>query len=195
MNSLILNEIIQSRRSVFLKDYNGTQIEDEVIWQILKNANWAPNHKLTEPWRFKVYTGKGLITLGKLQAETYKTRADQDGTFTEAKYHNLATSPQKASHVIAIIMKRSLEVKIQEIEEISAVACAVQNMYLTATAYGLGAYWGTGGMTYMPEANAALQLGVQDRLMGFFYLGKTDEPLKAGKRGPIEQKVEWIKSQ
>ena len=50
-------------------------------------------------------------------------------------------------------------------------------------------------MTYMPEANAALQLGVQDRLMGFFYLGKTDEPFKAGKRGPIEQKVEWIKSQ
>ena len=172
MDITSFNQIIASRRSVFPKDYKAGKIDDQIIWQILENANWAPTHKMTAPWRFKVYSGKGLELLGKKQAEIYKKVSLEEGNFIRAKFDHLTKTPLRASHVIMIIMKRSKEVKIREVEEIAAVACAVQNMYLTTTVYGLGAYWNTGGITYMEHAKQAFNLSEKDRLMGFFYLGE-----------------------
>ena len=186
------NQIIASRRSIFPKDYEAGKIDDQIIWQILKNANWAPTHKMTAPWRFKVYSGKGLEVLGKKQAEIYKKVSLKEGDFLQAKYDNLAKAPLRASHVIMIIMKRSKDVKIREVEEIAAVSCAVQNMYLTTTVYGLGAYWSTGGITYMEPAKRVFNLNEEDRLMGFFYLGKKKGINVEGKRAPIEESVEWV---
>ena len=186
------NQIITSRRSVFPKDYEAGKIDDQIIWQILKNANWAPTHKMTAPWRFKVYSGKGLEFLGKKQAEIYKKVSLEEGNFVQSKFDNLTKTPLQASHVIMIIMKRCREIKIREVEEIAAVSCAVQNMYLTTTVYGLGAYWNTGGITYMESAKQAFNINEKDRLMGFFYLGKKKSTYLKGKRKPIEDSVEWI---
>ncbi len=73
-------------------------------------------------------------------------------------------------------------------EEIAATAAAVQNMHLTAHAYGLGAYWSTGGITFIEEAKALFNLGPDDKLMGFFYLGYIKVPGTDGQRAPIEEK-------
>ena len=192
MNISAFNQMIASRRSIYPRDYKNEKIEDEIIWQILNNAHWAPTHKMTVPWRFKVYAGKGREELGRKQAEIYKKVALEEGNFLTAKYENLAKAPLRASHVIMIIMKRSTSVKIREVEEIAAVGCAVQNIYLTANAYGLGGYWSTGGVTYMEPAKEAFGLAEEDRLMGFFYLGKTDVVMVEGQRPPIEDHVEWM---
>ena len=192
MDITSFNQIITSRRSVFFIYYKAGKIDDQIIWQILENANWAPTHKMTAPWRFKVYSGKGLELLGRKQAEIYKKVSLEEGNFNQAKFDNLTKTPLRASHVIMIIMKRSKEVKIREVEEIAAVACAVQNMYLTTTVYGLGAYWNTGGITYMEHAKQAFNISEKDRLMGFFYLGKKNNIYLKGKRNPIEESVEWI---
>ncbi len=92
------------------------------------------------------------------------------------------------SHIISIGMKRH-EGKIPEIEE---TACAVQNMWLTATAYGLGCYWGSGGITYKEEAKSFFDLEPADKLLGFLHLG-IPEKWPEGRRKPIEDKVRWIK--
>jgi nitroreductase len=90
-------------------------------------------------------------------------------------------------------MKRNEKELVPEIEEISAVACAVQNMYLTATAYGIGCYWGSGGVTYNPEANSFFGLGPNDKLLGFVYIGNLkSEKWPDGKRTPFEDKVTWV---
>jgi nitroreductase len=83
--------------------------------------------------------------------------------------------------------------KVPEMEELAATACAVQNMYLTATAYGIGCYWGTGGITYLQEARAFFNLGENDNLLGFFHVGmlKSDD-WPEGKRGSIKEKVAWV---
>ena len=192
MNISAFNQMIASRRSIYPRDYKNEKIEEEIIWQILNNAHWAPTHKMTFPWRFKVYAGKGRKELGRKQAEIYKNVALEEGNFLTAKYENLAKAPLRASHVIMIIMKRSTSVKIREVEEIAAVGSAVQNIYLTANAYGLGGYWSTGGVTYMEPAKEAFGLAEEDRLMGFFYLGKIDMVKVEGKRPPIEDHVEWM---
>jgi nitroreductase len=84
-------------------------------------------------------------------------------------------------------------VSIPEVEEISAVACAIENIYLSVTAYGLGGYWSTGGITYDPAARAFLGLEGEDRLLGFFYLGSVRIPSAGGKRGDIRKKTIWMK--
>jgi len=181
-------QLIQSRRSIFPNQYSGEKVSHEIVEQILENANYAPNHRRTEPWRFMVFTGKALEKLGKVQAELYKTATPPE-KFKEKMYQKLQTKPTLASHVITIGMQRNPVVP--EIEEIEAVACAVQNMYLTATAYGIGAYWGSGGITYYQEAKELFGLGEKDKLLGFFFLGipKTTPP--PYKRQPITNKVIW----
>ena len=191
-----VNKIIRGRRSMFIAQFKENDpIEDSIIEELLENATWAPTHKLTQPWRFIVYTGAGLKTFGNYQAEMYKMRAEKNGTpFLEATYQKFIENPQKASHMIAIIMKRTENSGIPVMEEIAAVAMAVQNMYLTASAHGLAAYWGTGGPTFWQEAREDFGLEGEDMLMGFFYIAKpATDNWPVGKREPIAEKVGWIR--
>jgi nitroreductase len=193
-NTTEINKLIQTRRSIYPAQYSGEKVDDEIIQQMLENANWAPNHKHTEPWRFIVFTDKGLEVLGKFQSEIYKKETEAKGTFDESKMEKLKNKPLSASHVIAIGMKRNEKKIIPELEEISAVAAAVQNMQLTACAYGVGCYWGSGGITYMDEAKKALGLNEDDKLLGFLYVGMPKEGFwPEGKRRPINEKINWVR--
>lgn len=186
-----INQLIRQRRSTFPKQYDaGKHVDDNIIKQLLENANWAPTHKLTEPWRFTVFTGKGLKTFAGLQASVYKNSAGNQ--FKEENYQKLLTAPLLASHIISIGMKRHAEKNIPEMEEMAAVACAVQNMYLTATAYDIGCYWTTGGVTFNEAAKPFFDLETADKLMGFFYVGVIAIPSVPGIRQPVEAKVKWI---
>src|SRR5689334_18354018 len=186
-----INRLIRNRRSVFPKQYQeGRFVPDEIIKQILENATWAPSHGQTEPWKFVVFTGEGLKKLATFQSELYKESSGE--RFKEATYQNLQNNPLKASHVIALCMKRDPNKKHPEVEEIAAVACAVENIYLTVTAYGLGGYWTTGGVTYNERAKSFFGLGEEDRLMGFFYAGYVAVPSPDGKRKPLEEKMVWV---
>lgn len=190
-NTEQLNSIILHRRSIYPYQYEkGKVVPDEIIWQILENANRAPNHKQTEPWRFSVFTGAGLDYFGKLQAEIYKKYSGD--SFDEDRFKKLIEYPLMSSHVIAIGMKRNEANKLPEIEEIEAVACAVQNMFLTVTAFELGSYWTTAGITYFEQAKSSFHLDERDKLLGFFYIGYVAKSVVAiSKRSPIQEKVKW----
>jgi nitroreductase len=187
-----LNLLIRSRRSVFLDQMvKGKPIPDQLIWQLLENANWAPTHKHTEPWRFTVFSGDGLQKLGLFQAERYQKNAGEK--FSQGKFDKFLRNAASCSHIIALAMKRSLDTNIPEVEEIAAVACAVQNIYLSVTAYGLGGYWSTGGVTYDEDAKSFFGLNKQDRLMGFFYLGYVQTPSPPATRMPVAEKTVWVR--
>ena len=194
-NTEEVNKIIRNRRSQFVAQFKEDDpVEDHIISEMLENANWAPTHKLTEPWRFMVFAGKGLQRLADFQADLYKERSEKTGKFIEATYTKLKENPLKASHIIAIGMKRDLRANLPEMEEIAAVSMAVQNMYLTASAHGLAAYWGTGGPTFWPEAKPFFGLEEADMLMGFFYIAKpASDRWPEGKRKPISEKVTWVR--
>lgn len=187
----LVNELIRSRRSVFPADYVNEPVDETIVQQMLENANWAPTHKITEPWRFVVFTGAGLSRLAALQSDLYRKVTMKDGTFRDDKYTSLQSKPLAASHVIAIGLHRDPENRVPIIEEVGAVFCAIQNMYLTAAAYGVGCYLGTGGITYFEEASALFGF---DELIGFLYIGtpRKDLPLSSRRR-PIDEKVVWNK--
>ena len=185
------NHLIKHRRSINTNMFTGELVEDHIINQMLENAVWAPTHKLTEPWRFMVFTGKGLKKLAHFQADLYKKIHEKTGKFKEEKYQTLLKKPLLASHVIAIGMKRDEKNQIPEIEEIEAVACAVQNMSLTATAYGVGCYWGSGGITYAEEAKEFFNLNENDKFLGFLFVGVA-KVWPIIKKRSTDNKVIWI---
>lgn len=187
------NELVHQRRSIFPQDYTGEKVSDQVVTQILENARWAPTHKLTEPWRFIVFSGEGIKKLASLQSSIYRSVTEVDGTYKENVYQKLSTKPLLSSHIIAVIMKRDEKKSVPEIEEAGAVFCAVQNMYLTATAYGVGCYFSTGGITYFEEAKQSFGLERDDRLLGFFHLGLPKRAYPESKRKPLAQVCEWVR--
>lgn len=187
-----INHLIRNRRSVFPKQFvEGKKVRDEIIHEVLENATWAPSHGNLQPWKFVVFTGEGLQKLAKFQSELYRESAGEK--FKESTFETLSTNPLKASHVIAICMKRDPNKKFPEVEEICATAAAVQNIYLTISAYDLGGYWTTGGITYNEKARPFFGLGEDDRLLGFFYIGEVAVPSPSKSRAKLEEKTEWVK--
>ncbi len=186
---MTIDEIINKRRSVYPHQFTGEKIDDSIVWRILENANKAPNHKKTEPWRFTVFSGDGLKTFADLQVNIYKHHHPQP---SEIQLKKLADFPLMASHVIAIGMKRHTE-KLPEQEELIAMGCALENMFLTATAAGYGSYISTGGITYLSEAKQHFDLEAGDVLIGFFYLGVIREPLPPYRSySDVKTKTSWV---
>jgi nitroreductase len=185
-----ISAIIKNRRTIKPFMMNGDKIPDEQITQLLELADWAPNHGLTEPWRFTVYADPAQFC--HAHAEMYKANTDTD-TFAQGVYDNLAQQGDKASHVIIAVMQRGNLPKIPAFEELAATACAVQNLLLGATALNLASYWGTGGMILKPAMKAFLNLRDEDEVMGVLYLGNADEQPKGVRRISLDEKVKWIK--
>ncbi|HZY81079.1 MAG TPA: nitroreductase [Cyclobacteriaceae bacterium] len=189
----LINKLIRERRSIFPRDYTSEKVGDAIVEQILFNATWAPTHKVTQPWRFIVFTGEGIKKLAEFQGECYKQVTTAKGKFEQDKYEGLRTKPMQSSHIISIGMKRDEKKSVPELEEIGAVYCAVENMYLTATAYGLGAYLSTGGITFYEEAKPFFDLGAEDKLLGFFHIGNTRYNPPDSKRKSVELVSRWIR--
>ncbi|CAG4992707.1 hypothetical protein DYBT9275_01018 [Dyadobacter sp. CECT 9275] len=185
----VINQLIRSRRSIFPPSYTTQDIPEEIIHTILQNANYAPTHKLTEPWRFMVFKGEGLVKLASFFSERYKAITPPEA-FSQARYEAASEKVMKSNCVIVINMEVHTD-KIPEWEETAAVACAVQNMWLTATAYGIGAYWGSPGV--LKELGAYLGLPEDQKCLGLFFMGYHQAPEAAARRTPIEEKVTWIK--
>ena len=184
-------EVIQNRRTIKPEDFSDRKVHKEIIETLLDNARWAPTHALTQPWQFKVFMNEGLEQFGAFHAETYKESVS-DEQFNERKYLKLKNRPSLASAIIAIGMKRQETKKIPEIEEIAAVSCAAQNIQLVATAYGIGTYWGSGGMTYSDEMKEYLGLKKEDKCLGFLFVGYPKIEWPKGQRRPIEYFTEWV---
>lgn len=186
----ILTSIIQRRRSVFPASYTREEVPVDVIRQILESANYAPTHKLTQPWRFMVFRNEGKLKLGRELARLYKETIPAH-QFLQKKYDSIIEKAEQASCVITLNLKLHTG-KVPEWEELAALSCAVQNMALTAEALNVGAYWSSPGM--IADLNDYLNLEDDEKCYGLFYMGyHNDEPREAV-RTPIEDKIKWIES-
>tara|TARA_B100001250_G_scaffold398391_1_gene406550 strand:+ start:922 stop:1470 length:549 start_codon:yes stop_codon:yes gene_type:complete len=158
------SKIIRSRKSIFPRQFNGLEITEEVIHEILENANYAPSHRMTQPWFFKVFSGKSKQIL------VNEILNNNDINFNELAKEKLIINFKKTSHVICICMKRNKIVP--EWEEIAATSMSVQNIWLSCVNRNIGGYWST--PPYMKYLKGFLNLNEDDRLLGFFYLGCYD---------------------
>lgn len=180
-------DLIKRRRSVFPSTYINKPIAKSDIEKILEAANWAPSHKKTEPWRFKVIMGEKRAELGEFLSNTYIDITEKP---KQIKTKKLLENPSKAGALIAICMQRDEKECVPEWEELAATAMAVQNMWLCCTEMGIGSYWSSPGLIkYMGEF---FDLNEGEKCLGFFYMGYYDTELPEATRGSIEDKVVWM---
>lgn len=180
-------DLIKKRRSVFPVQYIDKRIPKAAIEEILEAANWAPNHKKTEPWRFKVLQGEWQAKLGLFLSLKY---LENEPNPKEFKVKKLIENPKKAGAIIAICMQRDPSEGLPEWEEIAATAMAVQNMWLCCTEKGIGCYWSSPGLIkYMGDF---FDFNEGEKCLGFFYMGYYEEELSEASRKPIEDKVVWM---
>lgn len=185
----ILSKIIKNRRSIFPASYIQKEIPKEIIEQILESANYAPTHKLTQPWRFVVIRNEAKANLAEELRRIYQETVPAE-KFLQKKFDSFRTKTSQAECIIAI--NAQFSGKIAEWEEIAATACAVQNMALTAEALNIGAYWSSPGL--ISGLGDFLGLAENEKCYGFFYMGYHNEEPRAAKRTPMVEKIKWMES-
>lgn len=180
-------DLIKKRRSVFPSQYIDKKIDKDDIQKILEAANWAPTHKKTEPWRFKVIQGKSLKKLGIFLNAKYQETEERP---KQIKLKKLLENPKKAGAIIAVCMQRDPHDSVPEWEEVAATAMAVQNMWLCCTQLGIGSYWSSPGLIkYMDEF---FEMSEGEKCLGFFYMGYYEGEILEVTRSRIEGKVVWM---
>lgn len=186
-----INDLIRNRRTVYPEQYTERVVQRDMLETILTNGIWAPTHGKTQPWRFKVYMGDGRKVLETNLKELYKSQTPEQD-FKEIKYNRITDRLNRTSALVLLTMKRTPETRIPELEEVEAVACAAQNILLTAAAYGLGGYWSSPKYLYTEAANDAFGLEKEDKILGLMYFGYTEMDWPKSHRKPLEYVTEWI---
>ena len=162
----------------------------EMIETVLEAAIWAPNHHLTEPWRFVVISGDERKRLGEASAEAVLSTPANPPPQPEMVERE-RTRPLTAPVVIAVICSPNQEKHAMVQEELVAGGGALQNMLLAAHSIGLGTKIKTGAYSYSQVIRSFLKMKDSESLIAFVYLGFPEGEARPGKRMGLEGKVDW----
>jgi nitroreductase len=186
-----LKKAIETRRSV--GRVKSDPVPRELVEEILESAVHAPNHRITEPWRFHVFSGRGRGDLAKARAETARLLAEAEGEEEETVAGRVSRERKKtfrAPVVIAVVSKAGRD-EVETLENYAACAAAVQNMQLTAHSLGLATIWRTGSVAYHSHMRDFFGLEKDDAIVAYLYLGYPDMPETGRRREPAHSKTVW----
>ena len=183
-----VREVILKRRTIKPMQYSDKPVEQAIIDDILESARWAPTHKLSEPWRFAVFTGGGRQKLGEYMSGWYKANTPEE-KFQQQKFDRLLSVPASSGCAIGIGMHRDEGERLPEEEELLTVGCSVQNMQLLATAYGLGTFWSSGAIGFARETANFFGFDERTRSLGVLFMGYPNCEWPVSERRSLEDRV------
>ncbi|WP_020006790.1 nitroreductase family protein [Salinicoccus albus] len=188
-----VTDAIFTRRSVGkVKD---SPVDKEKIETMLEAATWAPNHHLTEPWKFFVLSGDGRIPLSRaLKDAAYHRVPEPDSDSGQQRIERIAGKPFNAPTVIVVSLSPSDSEKAVYIEDVCAVAAATQNMLLTAHGLGLGAMWRSGTIYDTKAVRDYFRLREDEEILGLIFVGEPDMSKENVTRTPFNEKTTWVDS-
>jgi len=164
-----------------------------VLTELLEDAHWAPTHGLTQPWRFHVFTTpEARARLGDALQSIYDRLTPEPQRDPE-KRAKLGAGPRRAPVAIALLARVEPGGRIAEWEEIAAVACAAQNLMLSAEEHGLVSFWSTPPPACCREFATWLGADSTHRALGLLYLGRplAGQPAPHSVRAPLSERVVW----
>ncbi len=149
----------------------------EALAVLLTAAGCAPDHGRLRPWRFIRIAGDALDRFGEVLVDAYVRRCTSAGLEVDAaRLDKERTKSRRAPLLLVAAAVRRSSDKIPWDEQRSAVAAAVQNILLAATALGYGSMWRTGDPAYDSNVKRAIGLSADDAIVGFIYLGTRPGP-------------------
>lgn len=182
--SEVLDTLIRERRTSLLIDPDRP-VDDETVAELVDAAVWAPNHKRTWPWFFTVLRGESRARFGEALARTASDIGMREGTVRKLPGKYL-----RSPVVLLVWCKRTPEDPVRDREDRFAVAAAVQNLLLAATARGLASHWASLADPLVPTARRVAGVRGGAELIALIYLGHpTDTP--AAPERP-EPEVTWL---
>ena len=186
-----LAEAIRSRQSV--NRVKQDPVPEGLVEAVLESAVHAPNHKITEPWVFHVFTGKGRGELARARAETARLQADEEGEDEEMSAGRISRERKKAfrAPVVIAVISRAGRDRVETTENYAACSAAVQNMLLTAHSLGLGAIWRTGPVAYHRHMRDFFGLQEGDTIVAYLYLGYPDMGERPRRREDVSERTAW----
>jgi len=167
-----LEEAIRTRRTH--KVYGSQPVARETLEELFELARWAPNHHLTNPWRFRVL---GPAALARLKAAA--------GPETGAKL-------DRAPTLVAVTALQGGDDPVADEEDLLATACAAYIVLLAAHGRGLAGYWRTPGVLRSPEGRAALGIGEAEHVVGLLHLGPARQEQRVPQRAPAGAIVSFL---
>jgi nitroreductase len=180
-------EVIHQRHSV--KHVRPDPVARELIEKMLDAAVQAPNHYKVRPWRFVVLTGEARHRLGEVMSASLRERHPE---FPQAAFDKAHDTPLQAPVVIAVGVDKPSESKVLEVENIAAVAAAIENLLLAAYALGLGAKWRTGEWARDDQVKKFLGFDVDQHLLSFVYVGYPEFATQPPARQSFEDRTVWM---
>lgn len=186
-----LSEAIATRQSV--NRVKQEPVDRALIEQILESAIHAPNHKITEPWRFHVFSGKGRGELARARAELARIQSEEEGEDEEMAAGRISRERKKAFRAPVVIAVISLAGRdeVETLENYAACCAAVQNMQLTAHSLGLASIWRTGPAAYYDYMRKFFDLSDGDMIVAYLYIGYPDMGERPRRRAPAVEKTVW----
>ncbi len=166
-----VEEAIRSRRTH--KAYGTDPVDRETLDALLELARWAPNHDLTNPWRFRVLGPEALARLKEAAGPEGAAKLDRAPTL-----------------VVASVIQDGDPVR--EEEDLCAAASATYIVLLAAHASGLAGYWRTPAILRSPEGRAAVNLGEDEIALGLIHLGRPRQERPAPGRAPLDAYVAYL---
>jgi nitroreductase len=166
-----LDTAVRTRRTH--KAYGSEPVSREVLDELFELARWAPNHNLTNPWRFRV--------LGSESLERLKEAAGPEG----------ATKLQRAPTLVVATALQCGD-PVQDEEDYAAAACAVYVVLLAAHARGIAGYWRTPAVLRTPEGRAAVGIPDGERVLGLIHLGPPRQDREPPERAPVGEYVTYL---
>jgi nitroreductase len=160
-----LDELIRTRRTQ--KAYEPGPVDRELLDELFELARWAPNHHLTNPWRFRV--------IGPAALEALKAAAGPEA----------AAKLDRAPTLVAASVVQTGD-EVADDEDFAAAACASFIVLLGAHARGLDGYWRTPEVLRTPAGRAACGLQEGERVLGLLHLGRGKGTKPAPDRAPVE---------
>jgi nitroreductase len=183
-------EAIQQRTSV--RRYRPDPIPRDVLERLLDCAVRAPNHKLTEPWRFAVLTGGAKARLADIRAG-HRLKRYEDPASEEARARaEKARRDTLESPAIVVVMARTSEDEITREEDYAAVMMATANFMTAARSLGLGTYLKTGGVMRDPGLAELVGLPAGYRVAGVLSVGYPAEAETPRRRRAAGDLTTWL---
>lgn len=162
--------------------------DEQQLEAILQCAMSAPDHGHLQPFRFLVIRGEARVRLSEVFEQAARRRTPEDETGIQKQ----RDKPLRSPLIVTVIARIITSPKIPEVEQILSAGCAAQHIQLACRSLGFGSIWLTGGNAYDILVAEALGLDIDERVVGFLYIG-TPEPGAGRKqrRSAFEITSQW----